>query len=258
MARAQPAPKDLTRLASEPGLPPSDTGSRSSIRERVTEALREALIIGRIQPGRPVTLRGLAEQLGVSPMPVREAIRGLAAEKALDISESGRIVVPRMSEQRFSEILDARALLEPKAAALACRHIDRETLRTLERIDDAIDICLEVGDVEGYMRLNHLFHFTIYRHSRSDVFLPLIESVWLRFGPFMRMIYGRVGTAGLVDHHKQATQAIAAGKPEALAEAIRHDICEGMSLIGEALKAEMAESPPKVGRAKKAARLAVV
>ncbi len=216
-----------------------DGQPRSGVRDRVTGALREALIIGRIQPGRPVTLRGLAEVLGTSPMPVREAIRGLAAEKALDVSESGRVAVPRMSEQRFAEILDARALLEPRAAELALPNITRERLKELKRIDDAIDASLVSGDVEAYMRLNHQFHFAIYRHSRSDVFLPLIESVWLRFGPFMRMIYGRVGTAGLVDHHKTALAAIAGRDPAGLSEAIRLDIREGMSLIGEALRAEM-------------------
>ena len=211
---------------------------RSGVRERVADALREALITGRIQPGRPVTLRGLAEALGTSPMPIREAIRGLAAEKALDVSPAGRVAVPRMSEQRFAEILEARALLEPKAAALALPNIPGDALRELRRIDDAIDESIEGGDVERYMRLNHAFHFGIYRHSRSDVFLPLIESVWLRFGPFMRMIYGRVGTAGLVDHHKAALAAIAAGDREGLADAVRLDVREGMSLIGEALKAE--------------------
>lgn len=214
----------------------AEAQSRSGVRERVAGALREALIIGRIQPGRPVTLRGLAEALGTSPMPVREAIRGLAAEKALDVSESGRIAVPRMSEQRFSEILDARALLEPRAAELALSNISRERLKELRRIDDAIDASLVSGDVEAYMRLNHRFHFAIYRQSRSDVFLPLIESVWLRFGPFMRMIYGRVGTTVVVDHHKTALAAIATGNGSALSDAIRADIREGMTLIGDALR----------------------
>lgn len=228
-------------VAGEPPL-------RSGVRDRVDQALREALIIGRIQPGRPVTLRGLAEELGVSPMPVREAIRGLAAEKALDVSESGRIVVPRMSRQRLSEILEARSLLEPKAAALALPHLDKEDLRRLKKVDDAIDVSLETGDVESYMHLNHVFHFAIYERSKSDVFLPLIESVWLRFGPFMRMVYGRVGTAGLVDHHKQAMDAIARRDGAALSAAIEADIREGMELIGEALEQELPAAKPARGR----------
>ena len=68
------------------------------------------------------------------------------------------------------------------------------------------------------------------------MFLPLIETLWLRFGPFMRMIYGRVGTTGLVDHHKRAIAAAERGQARELSEAIRLDIHEGMQLIAEALK----------------------
>lgn len=208
---------------------------RRGLRGRVADALREALIIGRIQPGRSVTLRGLAEELGTSPMPVREAIRGLAAENALEISSKGRIAVPKMSERKFAEILRARALLEPEAAVLALPALGRAEIRRLQAVDDQIDASLGTGDVETYMRLNHDFHFTIYTASGSTVFLQLIESVWLQFGPFMRMVYGRVGTAALVDHHKQAIEAIAARDAARLHEAIRLDIADGMALIGEAL-----------------------
>jgi len=212
--------------------------ARDGARNRVTRSLREALITGRIRPGRPMTLRGLAGTLGVSPMPVREAIRGLAAERALDVSPSGRISVPRLDTRRIGEILEARALLETHAAVLALPHLDRPTIDRLAAIDDRIDASLSDGDVDSYMQLNHAFHFTLYECSGSDVFLPLIESIWLRFGPFMRMVYGRLGTTGLVDHHKAAITAARLGDAEALTEAIRADIAEGMGLIGQAIGAE--------------------
>ncbi len=208
---------------------------RPNARDRIEQVLRQALITGRIQPGHSMTLRGLAEELGTSPMPVREAIRGLAAEHALDISGSGRIAVPRMSERKFAELLRARSLLEPEVAALAAAELGPADVRRLEALDDAVDDSLVSGDVEGYMRLNHAFHFAIYEASRSDVFLPLIESVWLQVGPFMRSIYGRVGTARLVDHHKVAIAAVAAGDAEALRRAIADDIAEGMRLIADGL-----------------------
>lgn len=211
---------------------------RPNARDKISLALREALITGAIQPGRPMTLRGLAEELGTSPMPVREAIRGLAAEKALEISSSGRITVPRMTPAKFSEILKARSLLEPEVAVLALPHLTRNDVRRLQSIDDRIDASLGNGDVAGYMRLNHAFHFAIYDAARSDVLEPLIKSLWLQFGPFMRMVYGRVGTAALVDHHKLAVDAIARNDANGLHKAIRLDIAEGMRLIGESIGAD--------------------
>lgn len=225
---------------------PSAGLARDGARERVTRSLREALITGRIRPGRPMTLRGLAASLGVSPMPVREAIRGLAAERALDVSPSGRISVPRLDAARIAEILEARALLEARTATLALPQLTLARIDELAAIDDRIDASLADGDVDGYMQLNHDFHFTLYRHSGSDVFLPLIESIWLRFGPFMRMVYGRLGTTGLVDHHKAAIAAARRGDADALAAAIRADIAEGMGLIGQAVVAgEDTARPPR-------------
>lgn len=214
--------------------------SRSGTRDRVEEALRQALITGQIQPGRSLTLRGLAAGLGTSPMPVREAVRGLAATGALEIGTNGRIHVPQMTQRRLDDLMAARTLLEPAVAEIALPQLDRRAAKALAAIDDRIDESLTTGDVEGYMRFNHAFHFGIYRASGSDLFIALVETVWLQFGPFMRRIYGRVGTASLVDQHKAAIEAIAQHDAAALKTAIAADIEEGMRLIGQSLADETA------------------
>lgn len=201
------------------------------LHDRVYRSLRDALITGRIVPGRAVTLRGLSQSLGVSPMPVREAIRRLSAEGGLVVGANRRAWVPDMDAARFDELVRARSLLEPEAAVRALPLIDEARLARLREIDAAVDVALENGDVEAYMAGNHRFHFEIYAAAPSRVLLPLIESLWLQFGPFMRSVYGRLGTAALVDHHVHALDAIAAGDPDRLAEAIRADIMDGMDLI---------------------------
>ena len=213
---------------------PNGSPQRSLRRGEVERALRDALLTGRFVPGRPVTLRGLAGDLGVSPMPVREALRTVAAGNALEIRDNGRIQVPRMTPERFSEILDARLLLEPELARRAAPALGSGDARDLEAIDAEIDASLENGDVDSYMRLNHAFHFRIYSAACSSVILPLVETLWLQFGPFMRTVYGRLGTAALVDHHKEAVAAIRATDPDALAAAVAGDIRCGMQLLADA------------------------
>lgn len=202
------------------------------LHDRVYRSLRDALITGRIVPGRAVTLRGLAQSLGVSPMPVREAIRRVSAEGGLVVGANRRVWVPDMDPERFDELVRARALLEPEAAVRALPHIDAARLERLRDIDDGIDVALERGDVEAYMAGNHRFHFEIYAAAPSRVLLPLIESLWLQFGPFMRSVYGRVGTATLEDQHERAMEAIRRADPVALRTAIEADIMDGMRLIG--------------------------
>jgi len=222
-----------------PGSSAPDRPGRSSARERVERAVREALLSGRFVPGRAVTLRGLAQDLGVSPMPVREAVRSLAAGQALDIRANGRIQVPTMTAERLAELLKARLLLEPELALAAGARLDARDADVLRRIDDRIDDSLRGGDAETYMRENFAFHFYIYRAAGSEVLLPLVESLWLQFAPFMRTVYGRVGTAALEDHHKEAIEAVRAGDACALRAAVAGDIRCGMNLLdeGDALRA---------------------
>lgn len=206
--------------------------------ERVYRLLRQRILFGGFQPGRPVTLRGLAAELDVSPMPVREAVRRLIAEGALDMHDNRRVSVPAMTPQKFGEVIFARQSLEPELAARALPHFSASDIGGLRSVDEAIDACMARGDAEGYMRHNHRFHFMIYEKAAAPTLLALVDSVWLRFGPFMRHVYGRFGTADLQDQHQVALEAIARGDAAALRQAIAEDISQGMRFIGEEALAE--------------------
>lgn len=201
--------------------------------ERVYRELRERILYGGFQPGRPVTLRGLAESLGVSPMPVREAVRRLIALGALDLHDNRRVSVPAMTARKFDEIVFARLALEPELAVRAMPRIGESELGVIVAIDDAIEVAMQNGDPEGYMRSNHAFHSAIYNLAASETLGPLVDSVWLQFGPFMRTVYGRVGTSSLEDQHQRAIAALRAGDADGLRTAIAEDIMQGMRFIGE-------------------------
>lgn len=201
--------------------------------ETVYRRLRERIFFGGFLPGRSVTLRGLAEELGVSPMPVREAVRRLIAERALAMQGNGRVVVPFMTRDKFEQVLFARSALEPELAARALSRLTPSDIEAVALIDQEIDQTLLNGDAEGYMRGNFRFHFTIYSHADAGTLLALVESIWLQFGPFMRMAYGRIGTKGLEDHHQAALEAMRRRDEAALRAAIRADIGQGMGFIGD-------------------------
>jgi DNA-binding GntR family transcriptional regulator len=203
--------------------------------ERVYRAIRRSLVSGAFIPGRPMTLRGLASDLGVSPMPVRAAVARLAAERALAVSRTRRVFVPELSRAALEELMEARLVLEPEAAVRALPGIDPSRQARLRAIDDRLEACLAGGDVAGYMAANHAFHFTIYEAAPSIAFTPLIAQLWLQFGPFMRTVYARIGTADLPDQHEAAMAAIARGDGDGLRSAIANDIRDGMSIIAATL-----------------------
>lgn len=199
----------------------------------VYDELRRRMITGKIMPGVGLSTRGLALELGVSQMPVRDALSRLAAEGAVQIRSKRKVEVPAMTADRFADLLACRLLLEPEAAVQALPHIGAALLRHLSEVDAALDAAMESGDVIGYMECNFEFHFTIYRANKRPTLNRLIEPLWLQFGPFMRTVYGRYGTANLIDQHRVALEAIKTGDAGTLRNAIASDIRDGMGLIAQ-------------------------
>ncbi len=202
-----------------------------SLREQVYDDLRQRLITGRIAPGVGLSTRGLAQEIGVSQMPVRDALSRVAAEGAVVIRSKRAVMVPPMTPARFDEIMQLRRLLEPMVAAAALPHIDATLLRAIKAADEATDAALADGDVLAYMESNHRFHSLIYGAAPLPLALRMIESLWMQFGPFMRVVYGRYGTAKMVDQHQVALAAIAAGDAAALGQAIAADIGDCADLM---------------------------
>ena len=228
-----PSPSTASKLltapfeTAEPELAPEPL-----LHASVYEELRRRMITGKLVPGGGLSTRGLAVELGVSQMPVRDALSRLAAEGAVQIRSKRRIEIPPMTEARFTDLLECRLMLEPESAVQALPHATPALIRRLREIDAALDATIENGDVIGYMECNFEFHFTIYRAHDRQTLNRLIETLWLQFGPFMRVVYGRYGTANLVDQHRIALDALEAGDADALRRAIASDITDGMGLIG--------------------------
>ena len=202
--------------------------------------LRRRFLTGQIMPDASLSTRGLAQQLGVSQTPVREALSRLAAEGAVQIRSKRRIGIPPMTPERFEDLLRCRLLLEPESARQALPHFDGARIRRLREIDARIDASLRSGDVVAYMESNYAFHFTLYAAHQLRTLNQLIETLWLQFGPYMRVVYGRYGTAKLVDQHQEAIKAIETADAEALMRAMREDIGDGMGLIGRSALGEAA------------------
>lgn len=232
---APPTSPPRKRTAPSRTAPKATEAPSVTTHESVYRGLRERILFGGIPPGSAITLRGLAESMSVSPMPIREAVRRLIAERALKMQDNRRVLVPPMTEARFQEIVFARLALEPELASRAMDRIGKAELLRIANYDRAVDHAMADGDVPGYMQSNFRFHFAIYEQAGAETLTALVESIWLQFGPFMRMAYGRIGTSALEDHHQAAITAIERRDREALKAAIAADISQGMGFIGDAV-----------------------
>ncbi|KAF0187021.1 MAG: GntR family transcriptional regulator [Hyphomonadaceae bacterium] len=202
------------------------------LHEALYQALRKKLSIGAFAPGQALSLRSLAAQFGGSVTPIRDAVWRLAAEMALNISSTRRIFVPKLTDDKIRELLLVRALLEPEAAAMALNYVDAAMLDDMALADSNMNKALKEGDVAGYMAHNHAFHFTLYRASGSSVLVPMIEALWVRFGPFMRHVYPDVaGINGVEDHHAEALAALKDKDEAALRRAISADVKDALDFM---------------------------
>ena len=237
----KPAPRARTNTspASSPGilpdlpirLAPAKRRGGETVQEFVFRRLRHAIMTGRFPPGLAVTIRGLASLLGVSAMPVREAMRRLVAERALDLLDNRRVRVPDMDPDRFDTLIAARIQLEQEAARRALPHVTSANLAELHRLDAAADELFERGDVERTIEANFAFHRRLYSLAPSDALMPLIESIWLQIGPFMRAALQNAIIEQRPDRHADALTAIAAHDAAALTRAIEADVREGIERL---------------------------
>jgi DNA-binding GntR family transcriptional regulator len=197
----------------------------------VYQLLRTNLICGKIAPGVPLTIRGLAETLDVSPMPVREALHRLACEGAVEAKNNRRVIVPMMTAEKFAELCEIRILIESHAAEKALPYIRDEDIGKLERIDASIDVAVEEGDVEATTLRNQDFHRSLYSANPHQIVVPLIESLWLQLGPFSRIAISKLENTYIVDRHVEAIEALKQRSSFGLRRAIEADIRDGIASI---------------------------
>ncbi|MCP4875396.1 MAG: GntR family transcriptional regulator [Gammaproteobacteria bacterium] len=197
----------------------------------VYQLLRNNLLCGRIEPGKPLTIRGLAEIFQVSPMPIREALHRLACEGAVEVKNNRRVIVPLMTAEKFSELCDLRILLETHAAEGALPYIKEQDIEILTQTDAKIDAAVEHNNADDISLLNQEFHRYLYSANPFQISVPLIESLWLQLGPFSRIAINKLEKVYLVDRHAEALEALKQRNLFGLRCAIEADIRDGIASI---------------------------
>ncbi|MCK1641320.1 GntR family transcriptional regulator [Bradyrhizobium sp. 157] len=160
---------------------------RDNLHARAYLMLRKALMAGRFRPGQRLLLKPLAEELGVSVTPVREALLRLASEHGLVSHQSRTMMVPVLSVARFREIRDIRIELEGRAAQAAANIISSQDVSALEKMHEQLMLARRQRDVQTVLSINEEFHFRIYRSSDLPVVCGLIESLWVQIGPLLTL-----------------------------------------------------------------------
>jgi DNA-binding GntR family transcriptional regulator len=157
--------------------------SRQTITDRVYASLRRDLLECRWPAGQRLKIRDIAAELGVSPMPVRLALKRLGEEGTLTIEENKSARVPFVSRKRFNEFLEISIKLEQLALDRAVTRIGKAKLEELRRKVDVMQRDIDAGETIGYARrFNHLL-MEIYQAGQSSALIEMIEYAWINTAP---------------------------------------------------------------------------
>lgn len=168
-------------------------GSLASATDRVYESIRKDVLECRWPAGQRLKIRDIAAELGVSPMPVRTALRRLGEEGVLLVAENRSARVPFVSRQSFNEYLEISIRLECLALERAAQRISREALGALRDEAERMQRDIEAGHTVGYARRFNGLLMSVYRRGESLALIETIESVWIKTAPPAREAFEEKG-----------------------------------------------------------------
>ncbi|HEV7254348.1 MAG TPA: GntR family transcriptional regulator [Mesorhizobium sp.] len=200
----------------------------TSLSSQIYLRLRQQLMSARLRPGDRLKIRELAQQLGTSETPVREALFQLVKDGALEMKPGHYFKVRRVSLKEYMELRDIRLVLEPYAALKALPHTDETFLKELATTHERLVAAERAKDYPAALQHNYDFHFSIYRRSEMPHLIEILERLWIQVGPLLSMLYpyGHPTYEGL-HQHLHVIRAFNEGDPNAVQEALEQDLIEG-------------------------------
>lgn len=187
-----------------------------TLQSLVYRTLREAILDGQLAPGQKLVAGAIARDLGVSRMPVREALSRLEQDGFVTSIPHKEVVVAEFNERDVIEIYDIRSVLEAYAARLCAQHVTPAQLCRLGRLLAEMEAALADGDTERFKQRDNEFHHLLFATCGSLHLARLLSELW------DQCLYYRSLAAALntnpgrsVEHHRQILLALERRDPDA-------------------------------------------
>ena len=145
--------------------------------EAVYDMLKETIIAGELLPGERIVLRQLAQKLGISGIPIREAIKQLASEGLVTVSPHSEITVTNLSAKEFEELSGIRAVLESYAAGVMTQRQGHSQVIPLQECLNQMELALETNDHRSYGKFDNQFHQIICSNCGNEQLYATIQGL---------------------------------------------------------------------------------
>lgn len=192
------------------------------LREVVFHSLRDAILKGELKPGERLMEVHLAEKLGVSRTPVREAIRKLEQEGLAVVNPRRGAEVAKMTEKDLDDVLQIRLALDALAVRMACDHMTEDDLHDLEVATKNFESSIHAGDIKAMVETDEAFHDVIYNSTGNPKLIVMINNIREQMYRF-RYEYLKDSAAypRLIDEHREIFEGLKSRDQEHVEEAIQ-------------------------------------
>lgn len=237
-------PTKLSSAESMPRISVAEVDELGPIRrdktlsEHAYERIRQAVMVGVLKPNQKVTVRAMAAALDISVTPAREALTRLISEGALEAIGVKTVIVPPLTLPVLDEITAIRLSLEGLAAEQAAPRFSRAEVDQLEKVQERLIDAMDRQNFTEVLEHNEAFHFGVYRRSDLPRLVSIIESLWLRIGPSLNLLYPTFAVERHgVSNHKAVLKALRQQDGSAARAAFEKDIRDGYQRLKQAVVA---------------------
>jgi DNA-binding GntR family transcriptional regulator len=185
-----------------------------SLTARVVETLRARIISSDLEPGARLNQAALAAELGVSRIPVRDALRTLASEGLVELRGRSGAIVTQLSVHTLQELYELREAIEPLVSRLGVLRIGRAQI---QRMRELLEVMLGGPATADWLRANAAFHAEVYRGSGRPLMIALVEQLRRQTDRYLRLHVEVIGQTEHLDaEHERILEAAARRDAEAV------------------------------------------
>lgn len=193
---------------------------------RIIDGLQRAIFEHRLAPGTKLSEDEVGQVYGVSRTIVRSALQALAHSQLVTIEKNRGAFIARPSVREAHEVFEARALIEPRVAAMATRRMDRRKIAKLNKHIDAEHAAMAIGDKGKALALSGEFHLEIAHIAGHDVFTNFVQSLVKRSSLIIALYWQRPDTTCESHSHHALMKEFTKGDDSAAEEVMRSHIVD--------------------------------
>lgn len=203
-----------------------------TLREKILETIRDAILKGTLKPGERVSEPDLAERFGISRTPIREAFRQLESEGYLQVIPRKGAVVASLSERDIEEFYAIKIILEGFAARMAAENLTDKDIERLEIINERLQKIAEDGDVKTFFRVHNEFHEVFIKAAGNEKLYEMINQLVMKFKRLRLASLSQPGRMAIsVEEHRNMIMAFKKHDGDQADRLVRHTATIGADVL---------------------------